>query len=531
MRATIILGVFCWLMIGAVARGADAADKAAIPDAAAREKALKLVAEIYEKPWKEARTGAEKTALAEKMIDAAMKAQGDAAGRYVLLRVARDISVEAGDAATALRAIDLVDGGFHVDAAEMKIAAVLDAAKSAVTDAHHRAIADETFALVEAAVDKDHYDTAERLSRVAQSSARKLREGETVRAYTELSREVERIARAYNRIAPQREVLDEKPTDPEANLAVGKFLCFDKGDWRRGIPMLVLGSDKDLAALAEKELRGPETAEEQLAIADEWWERAEKPEETAKRQMQLHAGTWYESALPHVPPGLVKAKVENRLGKLRREDATPVLGSGGTMRGKNEVPKGRWIDLFRDIDVDRDDVNGRWQRVPNGIVPMVAKNSLIALPIVINGSYDLEVTFSRREGKRGTSITFPIGPRACTLVVASYERDLVGLDTVDGQPALDNRTSRRMPLAKGRAHVATIQVRLQEETAEVRAFVNGVAATAWSAKYASFDAAGAWRVPDPRRPGLGSWGNTVYHGVRLRLISGKASFVPEQDRE
>jgi hypothetical protein len=79
---------------------------------------LKLVTEIYEKPWKEARTSAQKTALAEKMIAAAARTEGDAAGRFVLLRVARDIAVEAGDAATALRAVDRLDADFQIDAAE-----------------------------------------------------------------------------------------------------------------------------------------------------------------------------------------------------------------------------------------------------------------------------------------------------------------------------------------------------------------------------------------------------------------------------
>lgn len=45
--------------------------------------------------------------------------------------------------------------------------------------------------------------------------------------------------------------LAEKPDDPEANLTLGKYLAFVKGDWEGAIPHLSMGSDAILKAAAE----------------------------------------------------------------------------------------------------------------------------------------------------------------------------------------------------------------------------------------------------------------------------------------
>ncbi len=46
--------------------------------------------------------------------------------------------------------------------------------------------------------------------------------------------------------AQSQEKLKESPDDPAANLAVGSYLCFNKDQWERGLPMLAKGSDPAL---------------------------------------------------------------------------------------------------------------------------------------------------------------------------------------------------------------------------------------------------------------------------------------------
>ncbi len=70
-------------------------------------------------------------------------------------------------------------------------------------------------------------------------------------------------------------VLETSPTDAEANLAAGRYLCLVKWDWDRAVAMLALGSDPGLKAVAKKELQRANSAEEQVAVGDAWWSLAD----------------------------------------------------------------------------------------------------------------------------------------------------------------------------------------------------------------------------------------------------------------
>ena len=82
-------------------------------------------------------------------------------------------------------------------------------------------------------------------------------------------------------------VLENKPTDPAANLAAGRHLCFVKGNWVRGVPMLALGSDAALKAAAIKDLPGADSADQQAAIGDASWDVAETKQGQERDTLQL----------------------------------------------------------------------------------------------------------------------------------------------------------------------------------------------------------------------------------------------------
>ena len=70
------------------------------------------------------------------------------------------------------------------------------------------------------------------------------------------------------------EKLEQHPEDAEANLVVGKNLCFRKGDWDDGLDFLARGSDPVLKELAQNDLALPRDAKAQIELGDAWWERA-----------------------------------------------------------------------------------------------------------------------------------------------------------------------------------------------------------------------------------------------------------------
>ena len=85
-------------------------------------------------------------------------------------------------------------------------------------------------------------------------------------------------------------------------------------NWKRGLPYLVKGNDKGLQRAAQMERLLPTTAEDQIKLADAWWDSAESRHAPQREQLLPHAGWWYEKAEGSVNGGLLKSKIEKRLG-------------------------------------------------------------------------------------------------------------------------------------------------------------------------------------------------------------------------
>ncbi len=306
-----------------------------VPDAAAQQKAVELVGEVYKEDYDKARAPAERVALAEKMLRQASEPNTDAAGRYVLLRIARDVAAGAGDAQTALGAVDEIARLYNVEAMPMKVEVLTTAAKTANLPIQREAVVEEAMLLIGAAVARDDYETAERLGRVASGVARRVRNASLAKTVVTLNRDVLKVRAAFEAAKKALAVWEENPADPAANLTAGKFYCLVKDDWEKGISMLALGSDAKLAELARKELKGPTSVDERVALGDGWWALAQAGEGTEKDLMMVHAGLLYERARRHVD-GLLKAKLEKRLREIAgitAKRASGALRDPGAPRG------------------------------------------------------------------------------------------------------------------------------------------------------------------------------------------------------
>jgi formylglycine-generating enzyme required for sulfatase activity len=271
---------------------------------------------------KQAKTTAEKTVLATDMMDAAGRVQAGSADQYVLLKIARDVAAATGDAATALQAVERLLEQFDDSAAELIGDTLLTAARQATTSTQHKAVAEAALSIGEKLADADQYETALRLCEAARSSAQRAKLFPLAKELTARIEETKRQQLLSEDYRKALSVLDDKPTDPAANLAAGRHLCFVKGDWKRGVPMLALGSDAALKAAAIKDLRGATKAEEQAAIGDAWWDLAETKQGEERDMLRLRAGFWYRQAGPKLAEGLVGLKIKQRLadiGKLGSE--------------------------------------------------------------------------------------------------------------------------------------------------------------------------------------------------------------------
>jgi Cdc6-like AAA superfamily ATPase len=171
----LVMAIFLMASCLAVAAESASQPKAPVPDATAQQTARKAASELFADRFKLAKTTADKTALATDMMDAAGKVQAGSADQYVLLKIARDVAAGAGDAATALQAVERLLEQFEEPAAELIGETLLTAAREATTSAQHKAVAEAALSLAGKLADSDQYDTALRLCEAARSSAQRAR--------------------------------------------------------------------------------------------------------------------------------------------------------------------------------------------------------------------------------------------------------------------------------------------------------------------------------------------------------------------
>ena len=266
----------------------DVSKKAHVPDEKAQAAAMKLVKEVYGDEYSKAKTEADKQALAKKLLRSADDTKDDPAGKFVLLRLARDIAVQAADGETAFQAVDAMAESFLADALEMKAAVLTKFAHVAKTPVQHKSLSQQALKLSREAFSHNNYSIAGQLGELALAEARQAGDKNlSTEAQSQIG-EAANGAKAYEEVKAAKMTLEKTPDDPAANLVVGKYLCFFKGEWDQGLPMLALGKDDALKALATQELAGAASSVEQANLADGWWNLAEKQEGTAKKQMQGH---------------------------------------------------------------------------------------------------------------------------------------------------------------------------------------------------------------------------------------------------
>lgn len=334
--------------------------KLPVPDAAAQAEALELIRDVYRDEWDRAKKAEEKTALANKLLAQAVKSLDDPAGRFVLLRLARDVAAQAGDAETALGAVDRIGNTYEVDVLQMQLECLQAVAKAAGGSSQIKAVAQQAFALVDAAVAADNYEFARYFGELADASARRARDYPLLKQIGARVKEVGESEKAYAEYRAALDRLDEKPTDPQANLTAGRYLCLLKGDWDQGTPMLALGSDEALKAVASKELEDASSPDTQLALGDAWWDVAEQTEDEANTAFYERAAYWYRRASPKLTQ-LLKLKVDQRLEAIEKATADR------TESGKPRRTKPRIVRKTREVDPR--DFEGHWAvKYESGVV-------------------------------------------------------------------------------------------------------------------------------------------------------------------
>lgn len=267
--------------------------KAPVPDATAIAETEATIHEEFKSYFSRPKAKGE---LATRLFDSAKEASDEPVRRYVLLETARAKAVEAGDVELAGAALEKLTTKFEIDAVERADETLSGLGKTAKAPEQASALIELCKAAIDEAREFDRFEAARHGCEIAAAAARKIKETSLAKEFLAQTKQIAEDQKAYEAVAAARETLQTVADDPDANLVVGKFLCFIKGSWREGLEHLVRGGDAELKSLAEGDLSHPFEAERQAALGDRWWSVAETSPEREKQQVQAHAAWWYERA-------------------------------------------------------------------------------------------------------------------------------------------------------------------------------------------------------------------------------------------
>jgi hypothetical protein len=269
--------------------------------------------ELFERRYHEVRSSDEGRQLAADML-ALVEQTDEPTARYVLLTLIGNVASEAGEVSLALQAVERLAKEFEVQDHVLRSQVILRAAKSGMADDDELATAAGKCAAD--ALHIDDYDIAKQMIGVASAVVRRT-DAQMPRQWLTLKRSIDSGQRAFSQVSRALRALEERPDDPAANGIVGKYYCFVKSQWQRGLPFLTKCADPQLAAVAGVDLANPSLAEERAALADQWWKVGEQQEDYG-RECQLRAVYWYLMVLEQTRTGLAAVKADVRVREAER---------------------------------------------------------------------------------------------------------------------------------------------------------------------------------------------------------------------
>ncbi|MCI0683235.1 MAG: WD40 repeat domain-containing protein [Gemmataceae bacterium] len=318
MMGTLSPRVVCWLgILFAVSLACctsltaqETAKKHPVPKDQTRSR--DLIFDIFKEDLQNAKEPEAKSKLAAYFIQQGKESRDDLTNRYVLYIEATALAAAAGDAPLALSALDELAKDFDVDLWKLKATALAAAAENSPTKETSKAQVELLLPMIAEAVEADNYDAAVTLGKIADVAARKSKVIALVTAVQKRQQEVVTVQKGFARLQVFVDRLKVNAKDGEANLELGKYFAFLKARWERALPLLAMGSDETLRALANKDLAKPQAAKDQLALADGWWELAAKEKDPAQLALQRRARHWYEQAIGGLA-GLNRTKAARRI--------------------------------------------------------------------------------------------------------------------------------------------------------------------------------------------------------------------------
>jgi len=248
-----------------------------------------------------------------------------------------------------------------------------------------------------------------------------------------------------------------------------------------------------------------------LELGDWYMTLSDKASDSAKVAMLRRATLYYKRFLElhkSQDPARTKATLA-----LKKAEATGVELAKATA---GEESSG-WIDVLRLVDLGKDVKAGKWEFRKEGlrVAPDVGDQKVV-VPVVPEGSYELQVIFTRALGERRILVHLPVGPTAVNLRVGMKGG---GLEKVTPEVKASWDTSQ---LNRPYTLHVTVVAQLEKTSLEVK--VDGKSYLKWQGPWTSLTP--GWDELPLKTLALGAdFSDVTFRSMQLRMISGKATLL------
>lgn len=276
---------------------------------------------IFAPKFREAKDQSQRIQIAKEMLDAAQTMTADPAGAFALQTAAMEAYAAMGQFEEMMKAVDAQVVRFEVDAVKTNADALVlfsqknNSALAAQVD--NREFLRRFVPLAMLALRDDLYDPLLEIIPAAIAVENQQRQRIWIADLNRLKQQLVSARNQFRQLGDAMDQLRREPNDPEANQLVGRYVAFIRGDWQIGLPLLSLGNNERLAAIANLDLATPATNPSAMVkTADQWWELGESTSnDLFKGSCHQRAAHWYRSAYEQLPDSLerlhAKAKLED----------------------------------------------------------------------------------------------------------------------------------------------------------------------------------------------------------------------------
>lgn len=291
------------------------AERTAPPDAEALQTAQAKIAAVYGDRIKLALKPDDKQKLSDEMLKTAV-ADSDPAHSYALLLEARRLAVSAMDVERGIEIINEIDRLFDVERVVLLEKLLSDLERRSLALPQREVLIEQALGGTRAALRQDKVTIADSLSVLATKSASKTKDPIKKKAAIALREQVVATKSASDDRDAALEKLKSSPDDPQAHLALGRYLALALGDFQTGCEHLVKGSDAALAAAASQHLAAS-SDEERLAAVETWHTLLTSLKSPAEKlQLQRHILEVCQEMVPRLT-GLPQAQAEKHISRIK----------------------------------------------------------------------------------------------------------------------------------------------------------------------------------------------------------------------